>query len=150
MYDCLKVLVPDDFRQSTAVYGIYILRSRHSTGVFRIGACGINDKGTIGGRFRTHRGKQLPDNKLWTNRHKPWDPIWCASITNGTRSLTGLAERLLYLAMARNFQIVDVSGFEASPKDEPRILSLADAAAQEINSFISQVRALPQIGTKEV
>lgn len=141
MFAHLKLLSPSDCLKSQEKYGVYVLKSRDSDVFYRVGACGVKDKGTISGRFKTHRGARPKDNILWTNQNKPWDPIWCISLIDADRSLTGVAERLLYIAMARNFQITDTSGFLALPAQREAVTAVANESAEEINAFIQHYKA---------
>ncbi len=136
MFEHLAILDEAGYESSEDMYGVYVLRSRMEKGLYRVGACGINGRGTISGRFGTHSGRNRPDDRLWTNRNKPWDPIWCVSIVKGDRSLVSVAEQILYLAMARRYEIVDVSGFRAPPDSTKEIQALANEAAREIDDFI--------------
>lgn len=140
MFAHLNVLTADDFSKSQETYGVYVLKSRDSDVFYRVGACGVKDKGTIAGRFKTHRGARPKNNVLWTNQNKPWDPIWCASLIDADRSLTGVAERLLYIAMARNFQITDTSGFLALPDQLEAVTAVANESAKDIDAFIQHYK----------
>ncbi len=129
------------FNTVKARYGLYVLQSMKDGTVFRIGASGVNGKGDLAGRFKTHRARAIPDG-LWTNRHRPWRPIWAVEFRDGDRALTGAAERILYVNLIHHFKAVDVSGFMASPGDVGMIRNLGDASAQLLAEFFDRQRKL--------
>ena len=131
----------DNFEALNTRYGVYIIQSQADSRVFRVGASGINNRGTLKSRFQTHRRKATIDG-LWTNRNRPWLPIWVAEHRGVDGAMTGAIERILYVNLIHHFKVADVSGFEAPPQSLEKIHRIADSQRIFINEFIERQTSL--------
>ena len=117
-------------------YGLYLLRSEFQKDLFRIGATGVHNKGSMRYRlFVTYQTARREAN--WTTRNLKWTPLWAAEVVNGTQFSTVAAEYVIFSHFARHFAFVDHSGFRATFGESESIIGRARALEVEIREIVA-------------